>query len=423
MGEAMDHKEIDDSLTNPKFFATGNVHALFKQLRDEDPVHWTKGRLKHGFWSVTKYKDMQAVYLDPVTFSSQRGGSILPTSAETETVAEVEDSRYGAEVVNSDPPQHTRLRRLMDPAFRKSVLRKLEPTARAIVDELLAGIVAKKSCDFVEDFAMRLPTELICKIMGVPREDWSKVVGWTGMAIGQEDSAFQLKGGAFETKTHGYQQLFKYCHDLAMRRRSEPLDDLTSIIATSETADGSKLNETELTWSTLILVVAGLETVRNAMSGGILAFAENPEQMDALAADALLIPSAIEEILRWTSPGTHSRRTATKDFKLHGRQIREGDWVALWFPSANRDEEIFSEPFRFDIQRRPNRHITFGYGTHLCIGRELARLEIELMLEGVLRHNLRFDVIGPVERLASNLVAGIKSLPVNVRHPLERRAP
>jgi cytochrome P450 len=411
---AVDYHQIDDNLTDPAFFAGGDLHAVFKRLRHEDPVHWTQGRLTHGFWSITKYKDIQTVNLEPLVFSSQRGGSILPTSKETEEVGEAEKSRYGIELVNTDPPRHTQLRKLLESPFRQSAVRSLEATVREVVDELVESIASQRECDFVKEFAIRLPLQMICKVMGVPQEDWEKMRTWSDMALGQEDPAFQVEGGAFETKRQGFENIVKYCHELALQRRAAPRDDITSIIATSEVG-GERLSDLELAWNTLILVVGGLETARNATAAGILALSQNPEQMEMLAANPALLPGAVDEILRWSSPALHNRRTATRDFELRGKKIREGDWVVLWLPSDNRDEDIFKDPYRFDITRSPNHHMAFGHGAHHCLGRHLARLEIRLALEGILQRNLRIDVTGPIEYVQSNLVAGIKRMPVRVR--------
>lgn len=414
----MDHHAIDDALTDPGFFARGDFHALFRQLRGEDPVHWTQGRLSHGFWSLTKYRDIRAGYSDAATFSSQRGGSILPSCAETEKVSEAESVRYGIELINTDPPRHTHLRKLMDPSFRKGTVRALEPVVRAVIADILEEIVPQRECEFVKDFAVRLPMEMICRIMGVPREDWRDVLHWSDMALGSDDPAFQVAGGSFETKKQGFGKMFNYCHDMALQRRTRPLDDLTSMIATSQ-IDGDRLSEAELGWNTLMLIMGGIETARNAMSAGILTLWQHPDQMERLAAERKLIPGAVDEILRWSSPATHTRRTATKDVEVGGRLIREGDWVVMWIASANRDEDIFQDPYRFDIGRSPNRHITFGYGAHHCIGRELVIMEVDLMIQEILQRELRLDVVGEVERLESNLVAGIKRLPVRIRSATE----
>jgi cytochrome P450 len=412
--------EIKDAdLTDPEFFATQDPHAIFKQLRAEDPVHWTRGRLSRGFWSLTKYEDLLKVYRDARTYSSERYGTGLPSSPETEAGRAAEDvppehRANGTMLVITDPPRHDGLRRLFRAPFLPRPVRELETRARQIVAEIVDEVAPAGRCDFVLDIATRLPMAIICEMMGIPRADWGLMFKFGNMSLGNEDPEFQV-GNAAETQRQGFQGLADYCFKLAQVRRQNPGDDLISLIATGE-IDGKKLTDPEVSFNCQMFVIAGLETTRNAISGGILELIRSRDQFVRLAANRSLMPTAVEEILRWTSPITHIMRTALRDGEIKERKVREGDWVVLWNASANRDEEVFPDADQFDVARKPNYHIAFGYGEHFCLGAHLARLELRLALEEVMRRIPDIELDGNVQRLSSNLVAGIKHMPVRFNH-------
>jgi len=408
---------IDANLTDPEFFAAHDPHPLFKRLRAQDPVHWTRGRLTRGFWSLTRYEDVLKVYRDARTYSSQRYGTGLPSSPETEAGRTgehlpPEQRANGTMLVITDPPRHDGLRRLFRGPFLPRPIRDLELRARQIVCEIINQVVAAGRCDFVLDVATRLPMAIICEMMDIPRADWDLMFKLGNMSLGHEDPEFKL-GNAAETQRRGFEGLADYCFGLAQQRRRNPGDDLISLIANGE-IDGKKLTDYEVKYNCQMFVIAGLETTRNAISGGVLELMRSPAQFARLVANPGLMPTAVEEILRWTSPITHIMRTAMRDSDLGGRTIREGDWVVLWNASANRDEDVFPDPDRFDVGRRPNYHVAFGYGEHFCLGAHLARLELRLALEEVIRRIPELELDGEVQRLSSNLVAGIKHMPVRV---------
>jgi cytochrome P450 len=262
----------------------------------------------------------------------------------------------------------------------------------------------------VVDVAARLPMAIICDIMAIPRADWDSMFKWANMVIGGEDPEYQV-GSAMQTAMMGGMHLFTYCLELAKRRREIPGHDLLSVIGNAR-LDGELLNDMEIGHNAVMFVLGGLETTRNAISGGVLELMRNPDQWKLLEQNPALMPTAIEEILRWTSPITHIMRTATRDFEWRGRKIRDDDWIVIWNPSANRDENVFPDPCRFHIARSPNYHLAFGQGEHFCIGSHLARLELRLMLEEVMRRMPDLRLAGEVERLTSIQVAGIKHMPV-----------
>jgi cytochrome P450 len=304
------------------------------------------------------------------------------------------------------------MRRAFNRLFLPRPVGRYESPGKLLVDEILSQALDQGQCDFVVDVAARLPMAFICEIMGIPRADWPLMFNWGNMALGNEDPEYQTESRSpLETRHQGTWNLGSYCAKLASQRRGGNGDDLLSVLGNAE-LNGRQLTETELMHNGFLYIVGGLETTRNAISGGLLAFIDHPAEWNRLAADPALLPTAIEEILRWTSPITHVARVALRDTTLGGKKIKADDQLATWLPSANRDEEIFDEPYHFDIARTPNEHIAFGKGEHFCAGAHLARLELRLMLDAILAQVEKFELTGPVERLQSNLVAGIKHMPV-----------
>jgi len=407
----MDLSLIDRALTDPAFFVNNDPHPLWRQLRREDPVHWTQGLVK-GFWSLTRYDEMVAVFSEPNLFTSTRG-LIIPSSPEMEQVTP-EMMGSGQMMIMTDPPLHVAMRRAFNRLFLPRPVGRYESPGKLLVDEILAEVLERGDCDFVVDVAARLPMAFICEIMGIPRSDWPLMFKWGNMALGNEDPEYQTESRSpLETRQQGTNNLGSYCAKLASERRGGAGDGLLSVLGNAE-VNGRKLTQAELMHNGFLYVVGGLETTRNAISGGLLAFINHPAEWARLAANPGLLPAAIEEILRWTSPITHIARVALQDTTLGGKKISAGDQLATWLPSANRDEEIFEQPYRFDIGRTPNEQIAFGKGEHFCAGAHLARLELRLMLDSILAQVGKFELTGPVERLQSNLVAGIKHMPVRL---------
>lgn len=405
--------DIDRVLTDPAFFVDNDPHPVWAQLRREDPVHWTSG-LVRPFWSVTRYEDIVAAFAEPNLFSSQQGVLTIPSSPEMEQITP-EMMGAGQMMIMTDPPLHTAMRRAFNRLFLPRAIGKYASPGVALVGEILDEVLERGECDFVVDVAARLPMAFICEIMGIPRRDWPDMFKWGNMSIGFEDEEYQIESGsAFDTRMIGAQGLGRYTAGLALERRGSAGEDLLTVLGNAE-INGRKLTDSELSANGFLYIVGGLETTRNAISAGLLALIQNPEQRSELARNPQLMPTAIEEILRWSSPITHIARLATKDTVLGGRKVSAGEYVALWLPSANRDEAVFAEPFRFDLRRSPNEHLAFGKGEHFCAGAHLARLELRLILEQMLPEVEEIELAGPVERLKSNLVAGIKHMPVRTR--------
>jgi cholest-4-en-3-one 26-monooxygenase len=400
----------DYSLTDLDFFVSGDPHPIWAELRATDPVHWTERKGKSGFWSVTKYEDVLTVYRDPMQFSSE-GGITLGTDEPPDPNEPRRDFGFRQMMILTDPPRHTRMRQLVNRRFTPRALAPHEPHIRAITTEIIDAIAERGECDLVVDVAAKLPTAVICEMLGVPREDWDLMFTFGNQSLGADDPEYQMDGSARKTAAQGQQNVFNYFIAMITDRRKNPTDDLVSALTHGE-VEGDKLTDLEILFNCFLLILGGQETTRNAISGGVDALIANPEQRARLMADKSMMPVAVEEILRWTSPITHIMRTATADTELRGRTIHKGDRVLLWNASANRDEDVFADPYHFDIERQPNNHVAFGYGEHFCLGANLARVELRVMLDELLRRLPDMQTAGPMERLRSNLLAGIKHLPV-----------
>jgi cholest-4-en-3-one 26-monooxygenase len=397
---------LDDiDLSNPDTFVAGWPHDAFALLRREAPIYWhpSTGRTD-GFWVVSKYRDVTTVQLDARTFSSARGGTILREFQGEE----LEANR--AIMLNMDAPRHTRFRRLVNMGFSPKIVTRMATHIREITTKILDGVAASGRCDFVTAISAELPLQVIAEMMGVPLEDRHLVFKWSNQMIGFDDPEYQPNADVSKIAS---MEMFMYANQLAEERKRRPHDehDLVSVLLAAE-VDGEKLSEVEFDSFFLLLAVAGNETTRNLVSGGMLALMENPDQYARLVRDPSLLPTAIEEMLRWVSPVMYFRRTATRDTELNGQPIREGDKLTLWYGSANRDEDVFPNADRFDVGRTPNDHLAFGLGHHFCLGANLARLEIQIMFEELLRRLPDMELDGPVERLRSNFINGIKRMPV-----------
>jgi cholest-4-en-3-one 26-monooxygenase len=400
---------LDVDLSNPDHFRSGWPHEAFRRLRAEAPVYWNRDGDGSGFWVLSKYRDVWNVSLDQATFSSGRRGALLRDWSDEERDAQREI------LINMDPPRHTKYRRLVNMGFSPKMVTRLEPHIREMANRIIDAVATRGTCDFVTEIAAELPLQVIAEMIGVPLEDRHLVFDWSNKMVGFDDPEY---GATEDVGRQASMEMFMYANQLALERRAAPRDDLVSVLMSAE-VDGEKLSEHEFDSFFLLLAVAGNETTRNLISGGMLALIEHPEQYDRLRRHPSLMPTAVEEMLRWVSPVMQFRRTATRDVELHGRRIREGDKVTLWYGSANRDEDMFPHADRFDVGREPNDHLAFGIGPHFCLGANLARLEIRIMFEALLRRLPDIALAGPVERLRSNFLNGIKRMPV--RFTPERR--
>jgi len=400
----------DIDIYDPDLYVAGVPHDAFAQLRAASPVCWhPEPNGREGFYCILKYADVMQISKNPQLFSSNRGTNI-------ETVEPDELPLLQAIMLNMDPPQHSKFRRIVSQGFVPRVIDRLEPHVRELARNIVDAIADKGECDFVRDVAAELPLQVIVELMGLPIDDRHRVFEWSNRLIGFDDPEF---GTSREDGRAAATEMWMYANELAERRKAEPKDDIvTSLLRGS--VDGENLTELEFDSFFLLLAVAGNETTRNLVSGGMLALMENPEQQARLVADPSLIPSAVEEMLRWVSPVMHFRRTATRDTEIRGEKIREGDKVVMFYPSANRDEEVFPRAMSFDVTRAPNEHLAFGIGEHFCLGSKLARLEIRIIFEEILRRLPDISLAAPPRRLRSNFINGIKE--VKVRFTPEKRS-
>jgi cholest-4-en-3-one 26-monooxygenase len=398
----VDLDEVD--LTNLDTFVEGVPFEAFDLLREQDPVHWHDEPGGPGFWAVTRYADAVAVNRDAETFSSARRGALIHELPEEEL------AQQRMMMLNMDPPMHTRYRLLVNKGFTPRMVGRLEDRARELTNRILDDVCEKGECDFVTDVAAELPLQMIAEIMGVPMKDRQLLFDWSNRMVGSEDPEYQVSA---EAATKAALELYDYAHRLVAEKRIQSHDDILSVLIDAKIGD-DKLTELELDMFFLLLAVAGNETTRNLISHGMVALIEHPDQRQLLLEDPSLLPSAIEEMLRWATPVMHFRRTAVRDTEIGGRAVSEGDKVVFWHISANRDSAAFDDPYTFDIRRQPNEHIAFGGGgPHFCLGANLARLEIRVMFEEVLRRMPDMELSGPVQRLRSNFINGLKHVPVS----------
>ncbi|MFN8536936.1 MAG: cytochrome P450 [Thermomicrobiales bacterium] len=415
--------EVD--LTDTGLFIEGRAHDIWRGMRANRPVAWNAGTAWFpGFWSITKYEDVRRISRDPATFVSGRGYMMGTDPRKPGPAAGI-----GKMLLGMDPPRHGRVRRLVSREFTPRMAARWEPQVRAVAAEIVEGVAARGACDFVTEIAAWLPLAVIGTLLGVPREDWGRLLALGSRVLGAADPEYRLTGGFPRGTTErgltgllghgarlatgglGLHGLLSYFSRLVAQRREEPGDDFVSTLLATE-IDGERLTDEEVAYFCYLLLLAGNETTRNSLSGGMLAFLEHRGEWERLRAEPGLLPTAVEEVLRWSSPVMHMARVAARDVEVRGQVIRAGEKVVLWYPSANRDEEVFAEPYRFDIGRRPNEHLAFGYGEHFCLGSGLARLQLRVMFETLAERLPDIVQAGEVERMRSTFVGGIKHLPV-----------
>lgn len=405
----------DRLLKDPDVYRRMEHHELFAQLRAEDPVHWTEEEDGPGFWSITKHADLRLINRDAEGFSSEAKGVYL---MEPEGFAEGYDMR-GKIMLLTDPPKHTRYRLLVNKGFTPRMVGMIEQHLQYRAELIVDDVIEQGRCEFVTDLAAELPLQAIAEIMGVPEEDRHLLFDWSNRMVGADDPEYQ-SDDPDEAGTAAA-ELYVYAAGLGEARKADPRDDVVTKLINAE-IDGDRLSQEEFELFCLLLAVAGNETTRNATAHGILALIDHPEQFDKLRSDPdRYIDGAVEEILRWSTPVMQFRRTAMRDLELRDKVIKAGDKVVMWHISANRDEEVFDEPFRFDIERSPNDHIAFGGGgAHYCLGTNLARMELRLIFREVASRLHDIRLTGEVERLRSNFIGGIKHIPIEFT-PGERR--
>jgi cytochrome P450 len=408
---------IDVDLTDLDRFARGFPHEDFTRLRREAPV-WFHPPTPHtpggeGFWVVSRHADVVAVAADARTYSSERGGAREGGG----TLIEDLPSGFATGILLNmmDDPRHQRLRRLTMGNVAPRALVAVETELRTRTAAIVDAVVARGGCDFLLDVAAELPLQAVARLLGVPQEDRHRLFAWANATLDYDGRDL----GESDARTWRAQTaMFEYGSALIAEKRRQPSDDMLSAVVHGmiEGDDGRTAppSEIELLMFFNLLIAAGSETTRNSLAIGLLALIEHPGEWERLRRDPALLPTGVEEILRWASSTAYNRRTATADVVLGGQRIAVGDKVTLWWSSANRDEAVFPEPFRFDVGRDPNKHLAFGHGHHFCLGAALARMEIRLVLEALLARVERCALAGPVEWTRSNKHTGMRHMPIEL---------
>lgn len=408
-----EHTEVD--LTDTELFRHGFPHDVFTTLRLDEPVRWQAfpddfpGDHDEGFWVLSRHDDVQAASRDPELFSAYDG----PTLSHQPLIR-------GTMLVSMDGRDHIRQRRLINAGFTPRMIRQLDEKTRGWAVSIIEKALEVGTCNFVTDVAYQLPMHMIADIVGIPIEDREWLFTLTTDFLQGSDPEYPITvAEQFALQV----QMFEYAQHLGQEKRSNPKDDVWTILSTVEVEDDegkpTALNQVELDLFFLLLVVAGSETTRNAISLGLLTLLEHPDQLEALRREPQTIPIAVEEILRWSSPVTCFARRSTRDTEIRGVPIAEGDRITLWYPSANRDEDVFDDPFRFDIRRSPNPHVAFGGGgSHFCLGANLARREMIVLFEELLNRTQAIEVLGPPAYSAlgiyNPIMLAMRELPVRL---------
>jgi cholest-4-en-3-one 26-monooxygenase len=396
-----------DIATPEHYELHGYPHPEWTWLRRNAPVFWYDRPNVQPFWVITKHADIIEIGKQPEKFLNAPRLAVftldLPPPAEGE-------SRH---LLNMDPPDHAKFRRVTSHWFTPRAIRNMDEKVSRVTREVLDEAARKSSGDFVQDISAKITIAVIAEMLGVPREDWDLLFRWTNESIAPQDPEFQ-KGTAHETLERARNELFVYFHELAESRRESPTDDIVSVVANGK-VNGEPLPIVELLSYYFLLVVAGNETTRNAMTGGMLALLENRREWQKLKKNPELVDGAVEEAIRWTTPVIQFARTATENYLLRGKTIRKGEAVCLFYASGNRDEEVFPDPFVFRIDRDPNPHIGFGMGEHVCLGAHLARLELRHAFSQLSERVSECELTGPPVRVRSSFVGGIKRAPMKWR--------
>ena len=393
-------------LSDGRTFAHGFPHDFFTWLRAHEPLYWHEPTAVtpdgEGFWVVSRYADVDAVIMDAASYSSDKGGS------RTAGGTTIKDEVSAGKVMNqTDDPLHKRLRAIVNEGFSVKAISALEAELRRRTRELLASIKAGDRIDFAHQVAREIPTQAICIVLGVPEKDRLMLADWI-------DHGIEAPSDAVIAEEY-VRKVRRYAQGLIEEKRERPQTDIFSTIVHARfEVDGSTLSDHELRSFFGLLFPAGAETTTRSISGGLWALVERPAAWQGLREDPTLLKTTVEEIVRWTTPSCYKRRTATRDIRHGGKLIRAGDKVTFWEMSANRDERVFERPFEFDIARTPNKHLGFGAGVHFCLGSVLARLELRVVFEELLRSNLNFRLDGEPQWMPNNRLVGLKSLPLQV---------
>jgi cytochrome P450 len=406
----------DVTLADLSLFADGAPWQVFEDLRKNSPVHWNVEEApNNGFWSVTRYNDIVDVLRDTETYSSEIGAANLEE-------LDTRQLEIRKSILETDGPRHRALRKMLQPQFTPRALAGYETFLRGITATTLDRALAKDQFDFVADVAADFPIRVLAQLLDVPESDIPQLIKWGNKMVGNQDPEHaDVLADSPESEMYrdlpfrspAALEVFKYGYELAWGRKGGNGTDLVSVLINTEPSDGIAIDARDFRNYFLLLVIAGNETTRHTITHTMNNLMANPDQLAILREKPELIPWAVEEFLRMASPVHHFRRTARHETVLNGQEIKAGDKVVVWFGSGNRDEEVFADPYKFDVQRHPNEHMSFGRGgPHMCLGNSLARLEIQIMFEDLLARDVDLMPNGKADYVLSNFVHGFKRLPV-----------
>ena len=416
----MDTLSIDKAIVDPKTFAREETyHDIFTQIRREDPVHWTEPGTFRPFWTVSKHADIMEVEKQNDIFINDPRLTLQSIDVEQRILEKMGTHNVFRTLVSMDNPDHRTYRAMTQAWFMPPNLKKLDVQIKNLAKEYIDRLENHNGqCDFVSDVAVWYPLRVIMTILGVPPEDEALMLKLTQEVFGSTDPDMKAQ----DTDVSGADtaaRLFDYFRKITEDRRKNPRDDVASVIANA-TINGELVSEFEALSYYVIVATAGHDTTSSTAAGGLLALMQNPNQMAKLRAHPELLPGAIDEMIRWTTPVKHFFRTATQDYELRGKKIKAGDSLLMCYWSANRDEEVFDDPFAFRIDRTPNKHLSFGYGAHLCLGQHLAKMEIRSLYEELLGRLDHVELAGDYSFVEASFVSGLKRLPI--RYTMKKRA-
>lgn len=399
-------------IINPDLYVQrGYPHKEWALLRREAPVFRYERPDVVPFWAVTRHADIITVSRDPGLFRSTK---YLFVTVDQEGAPD-DDAVILRQLLNMNPPEHGAYRKVVNARFTPRAVQKLAAQVEEVTAEVLDSLAGREECDFVTEVSAKLPLAVIAEMFGIPRSDWSLMFRLSNSMIAPSDPEYAGTRSIKEMVEQARLEFFQYFSQLVEDRRKTPRDDVASALANG-TVNGEPLPQFEMLSYFALLIIAGNETTRNAITGGLYALIDHPDQMRLFKQNpSAMVKPAVEEILRWTSPVIQFTRVANADTELHGRKIQKDDILALFYPSANRDEEIFEDSGRFDIQRDPNNHLAFGIGEHFCLGASLARLELQSMFRQLAERFDYAELAGPIQRMRSSLVGGIKHMPIRYR--------
>jgi cytochrome P450 len=393
-----------DVISPEKYEREGYPHAEWTWLRRHAPVFWYDRPGYEPFWAITRHADIVEIGKHPKDFI------IAPRVA---VFAEVNrpPQPVARHLLNMDPPDHAKYRQVVSKWFTPRTVKIWEPKVHQLTREILDKAAEKRELDFVAEVSAPITIAVIALMLGVPETDWHLLFRWTNEIIASEDPEYQRGRSVRETGDQARMELFAYFDELSKQRLASPQDDILSVVVRGN-LDGKPIPRFELLSYYFLLVVAGNETTRNAMTGGVQQLIENSGELAKLLANPALVDGAVEETVRWVTPVNQFTRTATRDVQVRDQLVKAGQSVCLFYASGNRDEEVFEEPFRFDISRNPNNHIGFGRGEHVCLGAHLARLELRALFAQLRERLVSIERAGPVNRITSSFIGGIKRSPI-----------